>query len=92
MMFTENDYKKPITKELADSLKKFTSVAERTTVSEKYEGVGVSLITRVIHRSANLNENNAPAITELTEIAFENGQENNSEDKKLLKYLKKLVA
>jgi hypothetical protein len=70
-MFQSEDFGKPISEELSENLKKYTSKDDRADVSIK-TGISVSTIRDVVYRANMLTENNSIGIIELIKVAIAN--------------------
>jgi len=70
-MFTADDYGKPISQELSETLREYTSKDDRSDVSTQ-TGVSLSSIRDVMYRNNSLTESNSRAIIMLSAIAKEN--------------------
>lgn len=64
----DQDYGKLITPELHNYLMNYTDKSDRALAADR-SGVGISVITQVRRRVANITENNSKGIIELIKIA-----------------------
>ena len=87
MKFKEEDYGKPITKELSEFLKKFTTKDDRADASTK-TGVSTSTIRDVARRTNMLTAGNSLAILAMIELAEKNCKYKIDDAQKSLKFLK----
>ena len=77
-LFETKDYSKPVSTQLSEYLKMYTTLADREKIAKKHK---ISLITinSVIYMSRNITANNAAAITEIVQIAIKNKSKINLE-------------
>ena len=87
MKFKEEDFGKPISKELSELLKKFTTKNDVADVSTA-TGVSISTIRDVKRRANMLTAGNSVAIAELINIAKTNCNLEIETAEKSLKFLK----
>lgn len=82
-------FKKPITEELSEILKKHTTGADRAAASFKV-GCSLSTTEKVVFRQTTLTENNVVTVIEVIEIAKINCAKNIEDSKEALKMLNKI--
>lgn len=70
-MITPDNYKAPISDEIATHLKNYTSSADRTKVARQYK-ISVSTLRDVTYSGSNITKNNIDAVNTLIEIAKKN--------------------
>lgn len=70
-MLNPENYGKPISEEMANLLREFTSKDDMANVSIE-TNVGFEIIKKVVFRTANLTEKNEVAILKLMWVAVEN--------------------
>lgn len=70
-MFKPEEFGKPISQELSETLREYTSKDDRSDVSTK-TGISLSSIRDVMYRNNSLTESNSRAIVMLSAIAKDN--------------------
>ena len=70
-MFTEADYKKPLSEKLSEVIRRNAGKHEYA-LAATYKNVSISTIRDVILRANSLTEDNAPAIEFAARLAFRN--------------------
>ena len=85
-MFTAEDFGKPISKELSETLREYTSKDDRSNVSAQ-TGVSVSTLRDVVYRNNSLTESNSRAIVMLASIAKVNCEQTINDARTAIKIL-----
>ncbi len=88
-MFTEKDYSKPLTEQLSVVIRRYTTREDIANAAAKSK-VSISLVNRVVYRTASLTENSTEAIELLITEAIENCADRMEQAKEDLKYLETL--
>lgn len=80
----------PISDQLSEYLRQYTSKGDRADVSIK-TGVGASTIRDVVYRNNNLTEDNSRAIYRLINVAIHNGMNSIKETSIAVAHLKSII-
>lgn len=89
-LFQQESFGKPISEQLSDYLKQYTSNHDRANVAEK-TGVSISTIRDVSYRNNMVTENNSIAMLELMKIAVVNCTNTIQHAKKAKEYLEENI-
>lgn len=90
-LFTPQYYGKPISTQLSEYLKVYTSSKDRTEVSRS-SGVSVSTLRDIIYSGNSISEKNAPAMLTLMKIAVRNCTKSIEKAKEFQVYYEEVTA